>query len=234
MKTNQECETTTEKLLNQFPIAIRKISFRNFGDHSVMRVKFLPNSQDDPQNKPFYFITRFEPDTSDKEFEATVLRDLYDSVSTFIEAQTSVMSDSSVVENMSPKFDKYLGEDADEEDATMFTLGGTFNVAMMMDECRDTLDEIETLQFLIAMVIYQRKHNLPAIKIKVSPVNMIVFTQFSTFLKDMWDEELDSDLLDFKRDINDKKLVQEFLDDEVAGYSFEAKDLQKFLRDMIN
>lgn len=135
---------------------------------------------------------------------------------------------------MSPKFDKYLGEAADEENATMFTLGGTFNVAMMMDECRDMLDEIETLQFLIAMVIYQRKHNLPAIKIKVSPVNMIVFNQFSTFLKNMWDEELDSNLLDFKRDINDKKLVQEFLDDEVAGYNFEAKGLQKFLRDMIS
>lgn len=43
-----------------------------------------------------------------------------------------------------------------------------------------------------------------------------------------------SNLLDFKRDINDKKLVQEFLDDEVTGYSFDAKDLQKFLRDMIN
>lgn len=234
MKTNQECKTATEKLLSQFPIAIRKISFRNFGDHSVMRVKFLPNSQDDPRNKPFYFITRFEPNTSDKEFEDTVLQDLYDGMSTFVETQTSVMSDSSIVENMSPKFDKYLGENANEEDATMFTLGGTFNVAMMMDKCRDTLDEIETLQFLIAMVIYQRKHNLPAIKIKVSPVNMIVFDQFSTFLKNMWDEELDSDLLDFKRDINDKKLVQEFLDDETAGYNFEAKGLQKFLRDMIN
>lgn len=234
MKTNKEYQAMTEKLLGQFPIAIRKISFRNFGDHSVMRVKFLPNSQDDPRNKPFYFITRFEPDTSNKEFEDTVLQDLYDGMSTFAETQTSVMSDSSVVENMSPKFDKYLGENADEEDATMFTLGGTFNVAMMMDECRDMLDEIETLQFLIAMVIYQRKHNLPAIKIKVSPVNMIVFNQFSTFLKNMWDEELDSNLLDFKRDINDKKLVQEFLDDEVAGYNFEAKGLQKFLCDMTN
>lgn len=234
MKTNKEYQAMTEKLLGQFPIAIRKISFRNFGDHSVMRVKFLPNGQDDPRNKPFYFITRFEPDTSDREFEDAVLHDLYDGMSTFVETQTSVMSDSSIVENMSPKFDKYLGEDANEEDATMFTLGGTFNVAMMMDECRDMLDEIETLQFLIAMVIYQRKHNLPAIKIKVSPVNMIVFNQFSTFLKNMWDEELDSNLLDFKRDINDKKLVQEFLDDEVAGYNFEAKGLQKFLRDMIN
>lgn len=234
MKTNKEYQAMTEKLLGQFPIVIRKISFRNFGDHSVMRVKFLPNSQDDPRNKPFYFITRFEPDTSDKEFEDTVLHDLYDSVSTFVEAQTSVMSDSSVIGNMSPKFDKYLGKAADEENATMFTLGGTFNVAMMMDECRDTLDEIETLQFLIAMVIYQRKHNLPAIKIKVSPVNIIVFNQFSTFLKNMWDEELNSNLLDFKRDINDKRLVQEFLDDEVTGYNFEAKDLQKFLCDMIN